>query len=93
MRSGISHEFLNLPSSCFFTCNLEALLRIEKVEQASQMVKNLPAMQETLVQSLGWKDPLEKEMAIHSRILAWRILWAEEPGALWSITSRRVGHN
>ena len=85
MRSGISHEFLNLPSSCFFTCNLEALLRTEKVEQASQMVKNLPAMQETLVQSLGWKDPLEKEMAIHSRILAWRILWAEEPGGLQSI--------
>ena len=60
MRSGISHEFLNLPSSCFFTCNLEALLRTEKVEQASQMVKNLPAMQETLVQSLGWEGPLEK---------------------------------
>ena len=51
----------------------------------TQMVKNLPAMQETLVQSLGWKDPLEKEMAIHSRILAWRILWAEEPGGLQSI--------
>ena len=44
------------------------------------MVKNLPAMQETQVQSLGWKDPLEKEMAIHSSILAWRISWTEEAG-------------
>ena len=46
------------------------------------MVKNLPAMQETQVQSLGWEDPLEKSMAIHSSILAWRIPWTEEPGGL-----------
>ena len=44
------------------------------------MVKNLPAMQETQLQSLGWEDPLEKGMAIHSSILAWRIPWTEEPG-------------
>ena len=44
------------------------------------MVKNLPAMQETQVQSLGWEDPLEEGMAAHSRILAWRISWTEEPG-------------
>ena len=46
----------------------------------AQIVKNLPAVQETQVQSLGWEDPLEKEMATHSRILAWRIPWIEEPG-------------
>ena len=49
------------------------------------MVKNLPAMQETRVQSLGWEDPLEKEMATHSSILAWEIPWTEEPGGLQSI--------
>ena len=47
------------------------------------MVKNLPAMQETWVRALGQKDPLEKGMAIHSSILAWRIPWTEEPGGLW----------
>jgi len=46
------------------------------------MVKNLPAMQETRVQSLGWEDPLEKGMATHSSILAWRIPWTGEPGGL-----------
>ena len=46
------------------------------------MVKNLPAMQETQVPSLGWEDPLEKEIATHSSILAWRIPWREEPGGL-----------
>ena len=49
------------------------------------MVKNLPAMQETQVQPLGWEDPLEKEMATHSSILAWEIPWTEEPGGLQSI--------
>ena len=48
----------------------------------AQLVKNLPAMQETWVQFLGWEDPLEKEMAAHSSILAWRISWTEEPGRL-----------
>ena len=50
----------------------------------AQMVKNLPAMQETWVVSLGWEDPLEKEMATHSSILAWRIPWSEESGGLYS---------
>ena len=50
----------------------------------AQTVKNLPAMQDTRVQSLGWEDPLEKEMAIHSSILAWRIPWTEEPDGLYS---------
>ena len=57
------------------------------------MVKNLPAMQETWVRSQGWEDPLEEGMAIHSGILAWRILWTEEPGGLQSMGSHRVRHN
>ena len=59
----------------------------------AQKVKNLPAVQETQVQSLGWEDPLEKEMTIHSSIVAWRILWTEEPGGLQSMGSQRVRHN
>ena len=59
----------------------------------TQLVKNLPAVQETQVCSLGWEDPLEKEMANHSSIIAWRIPWTEEPGGLQSIGSQRVGHN
>ena len=57
------------------------------------MVKNLPAMRETWVQSLGWKDSLEKDMATHSSILAGRIPWTEEPGRLQSMGSQRVGHD
>ena len=57
------------------------------------MVKNLPAMQETWVRPLGWEDPLEKEMATHSSMLAWRILWTEEPGGLQSMGSQRAGHD
>ena len=56
------------------------------------VVYNPPAMQETQIQSLGWEDPLEKEMATHSRILAWKIPWTEEPGRLQSMRSQRVGH-
>ena len=59
----------------------------------AQMAKNLPAMQETRVQSLGQEDPPEKEMAAHSSILAWRILWTEEPDGLQSMGSQRVGHD
>ena len=59
----------------------------------AQMVKNLPAVQETWVQSLGWEDPLEKEMATHSSILAWRIPWTEEPGGLQSTGSQTVTHD
>ena len=71
---------------------LEELLMKEWASLMAQMVKNLPATQETWVQSLGWKDPLEKGMATHSSILAWRIPWTEEPGALQSVGSQRVGH-
>ena len=59
----------------------------------AQMVKNLSAVQETQIQSLGWEDPLEKEMATHSSILAWKISWTEEPGGLQSMGSQRVRHN
>jgi len=55
------------------------------IPRLAQLVKNLPAMQETPVQSLGWEDPLEKEMATHSSILAQRIPWTEEPGGLQSM--------
>ena len=59
----------------------------------SQRLKRLPAMQETLVRSLGREDLLAKEMATHSSILAWRILWTEEPGRLQSMGSQSVGHD
>ena len=59
----------------------------------AQRLKCLPAMQETLVQSLSWEDPLEKEMATHSSILAWRIPWTEESGGLPSTGWQRVGHD
>ena len=58
-----------------------------------QMVKNLPATRESQVRSLGWEDPLEKGMATHSSMHAWRIPWTEEAGWLWSMGSQRVGHD
>ena len=59
----------------------------------AQTLKNLPAMQETQVQSLAWEDPLEKGMATHSSILAWRMPWTEEPGGLQSMGLQRVRHD
>ena len=59
----------------------------------AQMVKRLSTMRETRVRSLGWEDPLEKEMAIHSSTIAWKIPWTEEPGRLQSMRSQRVGHD
>ena len=59
----------------------------------AQRLKRLPGMRETQVQSLGREDSLEKEMATHSTILAWRIPWREEPGRLQSMGSQRVGHD
>ena len=67
-------------------------LRIIPASQVAQMVKNLPATRETWAQSLGREDPLEEDMATHSRILAWRIP-SEEPGRLRSIRSQRVRHD
>ena len=59
----------------------------------AQSVKNLPAVQETWIRSLGWEEPLEKEMATHSSILAWKISWTEGPGGLQSVGSQRLGHD
>ena len=59
----------------------------------AQSVKNLPAMQETLVQSLEWEDPLEKEMVTHSSILALEVPWTEEPGGLQTMVPQRVRHD
>ena len=59
----------------------------------AQMVKRLSMMRESRVRSLGWEDPLEKEMAIHSSTIAWKIPWTEEPGRLQSMGSQRVGHD
>ena len=57
------------------------------------MVKNMPASWDTWIQSLDWKDPLEKGMATHSNILAWRTPWIEEPGGLQTMGSQRVGYD
>ena len=64
-----------------------------RASPVAQLVKNLPAVEETRVQSPGWEDPLEKEMATPSSILAWTISWTEEPGGLQSMGSQSVGHN
>ena len=76
----------------FYPKSFEQIYRI-KYQMASlvaQMVKNLPVIRETWVQSLGWKDPLEEGMATHSSILARRIPWTEEPGGIQSMGSERV---
>ena len=69
------------------------VLRITSPSLLAQLVKSLPEMQETLVWSMGQEDPLEKEMATHSSIIAWRIPWTEEPGGLQSMGSQRVRNN
>ena len=66
--------------------------RMYMASLVAQRVKNLPAMQETWVRFLGWEDPLEKEMATHSSILAWKIPGMEEPGGLQYMGLQRVGH-
>ena len=66
---------------------------MEDPSLVAQTVKNLPAMQETQVRSLGQKDPLEKKMATHSSVLAWKIPWTEEPGGLQSIVLKRAGQD
>ena len=64
-----------------------------KAYLVAQLVKNPPTLQETSVQSLGWADLLKKGIATHSRILAWKIPWTEEPEGLLFMDSQRVGHN
>ena len=68
------------------------MLYLNWTSLVAQMVKRLPTMQETWVRALGWEDPLEKEMAIHSSTVAWKIPWTEETGMLQSMGSQRVGH-
>ena len=80
-------QFL-VPYSPFWFCQHST-----RASLVAQMVKNLPAMQETWVQSLGWEDPLGKEMATHSSILSWRIPWTKEPGELQSMGLQRVRHD
>ena len=75
--------------SIFFFYSLCCIL----VFLVAQTVKRVSTMWETQVRSLGWKDPLEKEMAIHSSTIAWKIPWTEEPGRLQSMGSQRVGHD
>ena len=71
----------------------ECMFVYEQASLVAQTVKSLPAKWETWIQSVGGEDPLEEEMAIHSSILAWRILWAEEPGGMLSIAPWGVGHD
>ena len=68
-------------------------MKQQQQQLLAQIVKCLPAMRETQVQSLGREDPLEEEMATHSSTLAWKIPWTEEPGRLQSMGSQRVGHD
>ena len=72
---------------------LSMFLNFSRASLVAQRLKHLPPMWETWVRSLGWEDPLEKEMATHSSTLAWRIPWKEEPGRLQSMGSQRVGHD
>ena len=69
------------------------IIKVYRTSLVAQMVKCLPTMRETWVQSLGQEDLLEKEMATHSSTLAWKIPWAEEPGRLQPVGSQRVRHN
>jgi len=96
---GSFNTLLSLNDQADKNNNIEILNKINRTDLVAQLVKNLPAVQETWVQFLGWEDPLEKEMAIHSSILAWRIPWTEEPGGLQSEgsqesdTTERLNYN
>ena len=86
----VLHHIINVLSAtkfsiCLYMCDYDSLV--------AQTVKHLPTIRETWVRSLGREDPLEKEMATHSSILAWRIPWTEEAGRLQSIGLQRVRHD
>ena len=66
---------------------------MDRTSLVAQTVKRLSTMRETQVQALGWEDPLEKEMVVHSSTIAWKIPWTEEPGRLQSVGLQRVGHD
>ena len=86
---GDSKALRELQSPLYFV----GTLLYDMTSLVAQTVRRLPTMQESLVQSLGQEDLLEKEMATHSSILAWKIPWMEEPGRLQSMGSQRVGHD
>ena len=83
-------DWLVWGSQLIAASHLVCLTSLPGLPCVAQTVKNLPAMWETRVRSLGWEDPLEKGMATHSSILAWRIPWTEEPGGLQSLGSQRA---
>ena len=91
----IKYLGINLPKETkeLYTENQKTLMKEIWASLLAQLVKNLPAVQETYVRSLGWEDPLEKEVATHSSILAWKISWTEESGGLQSMGLERVGHD
>ena len=104
LKSGLEnfeHYFTSVWDECnccnlkvnLLSCSISQLLQWLRIFPVAQMVKNLPAIQETGVRSRGREDPLEKGMAIHSSILSWRIPWTEEPGGLRSMGSHRVWHD
>ena len=97
VQKGVRDRYTQLDGWC--TVSLELTQNIYRfcsrcrASLVAQTVKNLPTIQETWVPSLGREDPLEKGMATHSSILAWKIPWTEEPGSLQYMGSKRVGHN
>ena len=84
----VGHDLETKPQTIFIFIEVQLIL----IFSGDSVVKN-PSAKQDLVQSLGWEDPLEEEMATHSSILAWRIPWTEEPGGLQSMGLQRVGHN
>ena len=89
--SSLTNSFSSHCPSCQLT--LKRAILSDSASLVAQTVKHLPTVWETRVRSLGWEDPLEKEMATHSSTLAWKIPWKEKPGRLQSMGSQRVGRN
>ena len=92
-RMGVFLKLESWFSQAFLIGALGISIRLIWASLVAQRLKHLPPMRETWVRSLGREDPLEKEMAIHSSLLAWRISWMEKPGRLQSMGSQRVGHD
>ena len=84
----VGHDLETKPQTIFIFVEVQLIL----IFSGDSVVKNPPAKKD-LVRSLGWEDPLEEEMATHSSILAWRILWTEEPSGLQTLGLQRAGHN
>ena len=92
-EEGERKEFKSIGFLTKLLCATNCFSSVGWASLVAQRLKRLPAMRETWVRSMGREDPLEKEMATHSSILAWRIPWAEEPGGLQSMGSQTSGHN